>query len=531
MRKWYLFFLVSLMACQSSISYKSPLRQQLNLNIPSDPATFDPRKGSDLVSSMIHFLLYDGLTRLQADGQVDLALAEAIEISQDRTTYRFTLRKAHWSNGRPITALDFVQSWKSILDPSFPAPNAHLLYPIKNAEQVKRGSLPPSALGLKEEGDHILLVELEHPTPYFLELISFCVFFPVCRDLDLNWESKIDKTILSSGPFLLKEWKRGNEITLAKNPNYYRSERIQLPTIHISMIDSETTALQMYEKGELDILGNPLMSLPTEAIPKLAKRGELQIRPVGASTFCSLNIHRFPFTNVKIRKAFAYAINRTQIVENITQLAEEPALGIVPTAVKQNRHTAFFQDADIATARLLFEEGLEELGITRAEFPKISYYYAISELQHKVAQALQQQWQEAFGIQVQLQHTELKALLQLLTTRDYSFAQFHWMVQYQDPMNILERFKYSDNAKNYAGWENAAFIECLNESNMIEIPEKRLDLLEKAEKLMIDEMPIIPIFHWSSAFVMKDYVKNFNLVPVGNGFFDQVCLIESTDKR
>ena len=247
MQKIWFVLLLLLAACQKPTP--PACKQQLNLNIPSDPATFDPRKGGDVISSMFHFLLYDGLVRLTADGQIQNALAEKIEISEDRITYTFTLRSANWSNGKPILARDFEHSWKAILDPAFPAANAHLLYPIKNAEQIKKGLLPASELGLHAVDEKTLVVELDHPTPYFLEVIAFCVFYPVQSDLDPNWEDQVDSTILSSGPFLLKEWKRNNQIILVKNPHYHSAEVIQLPTIHVSMVDSEMTALQMFEKG------------------------------------------------------------------------------------------------------------------------------------------------------------------------------------------------------------------------------------------------------------------------------------------
>lgn len=528
MKKWTLALLLLLASCQKS---SHTPHQQLNLCMQSDPATFDSRKGGDRQSSMLHFLLYEGLTRLRSDGNVDLALAEKVDISEDMLTYTFHIRNSLWSNGDPITAQDFERSWKSILDPAFPAVNAHLLYPIKNAEAVKKGSLPASELGMHSVDDNTLVVTLAHPTPYFLELISFCVFFPVHRDLPQDWEKNVVANCISSGPFLLKEWKPNNELILVKNPFYHKAESIQLPAIHVSMIGSENTALQMYEKGQLDILGMPLMNLPTEAIPTLAKSKELHILPVGATTFCSFNVHQFPFNNAKIRKAFALAINREEIVDNITQLAEEPALGMVPPVVKKYPQTNFFKDHDISQAVALFEEGLLELGIAREQFPILTYYYTTSELQHKVAQALQQQWQEALGIQIELQNLEHKTFMQTVQSRSYEFAQSSWMVQYHDPMNVLERYKYASNVKNYSGWEDPRYIDFLSRSDMAKTPEERNAILQEAEELLVQEMPLAPIYHWSSVFLSKSYVKSFGLAPIGNGFFDQVVLSEPDTEK
>lgn len=522
----FLLFAAGCQQCGQKCSRQQTLspKQHLRLNIPADPVTFDPRKGGDIISSMVHFLLYDGLTRLKADGQVELALADRIDVSEDGMTYTFHLREAYWSNGDRVTAVDFEKSWKAMLDPLFPAPNAQLLYPIKNAEQAKRGLIPLSEVGLWSLNEKTFVVQLQEPTPYFLELISFCVFFPVNISIDPLWENHIEENLICSGPFLLKKWDRQSELVLMKNPHFHRSKGILLDEIHVSVVASETTALQMYQKGELDILGNPLMSLPTEALPELAKSGELQIRPVGATTFCSFNVNRFPFNHPKMRKAFAYAINRQEIVQNITQLAEEPALGIVPMTVKKGGRSVFFQDADTVHARALFQEALSELGLKETDLPTLTYYYQTAELHHQVAQALQQQWEKALGVKVQLQSLPQKTLMDVLKTRDYLFAQTYWMVQYNDPMNILERFKYLHNVKNYPGWENPQFIDCLVRSNRAKDRETRLSIIEEAEQIMLEEMPLAPIFHWSSAFVAKDYIKMFNLAPIGNGFFEQVCI-------
>ncbi len=502
--------------------------QRLNLNIPSDPATLDPRKGGDLVSSLFHFLLFDGLVRMNDDGTASPALAEKIDLSEDRTVYTFHLKEAFWSDGSPITTWDFEKSWKDILHPDFPAMNAHLLYPIKNAEGARLGYTSLSEVGIHSIDAKTLEVTLERPTPYFLELIAFCVFYPVNSEVDHShpdWDLQPGKAFLCSGPFTLQEWKHNNTIVLKKNPHYFRANEVILEEIHLSMVNSEMTSLQMFEKGELDILGQPLIPLPSDALPELTKTEELRINQIPATTFCAFNVDEYPLHNVNIRKALSYAINRQQIVRNITQLNEEPALGIIPPVLKRNRgNRAFFEDANLPKARALFKKGLEELGISQEEFPRIKYLYSTSESHHKIAQALQQQWQEAFGIQVELESSDKKILLHLLKTRSFQIAQGFWMAQFNDAINIFERFKYRDNVKNYPNWENATYIELLNQSNEATTEEERFAILEKAEALFLDEMPLAPIFHWNSAHIAKPHVKTLGLSPVCNGFFDRVYI-------
>lgn len=481
-----------------------------------------------MVSSLFHFLLFDGLTRLDDDGKIAPSLAEKIEISADRLTYIFHLREAYWSDGSPITSWDFEKSWKDILRPDFPAMNAHLLYPIKNAEGAKMGKKSLAEVGITGTDAKTLEVTLEHPTPYFLELVAFCVFYPVNSEIDHSqpdWDQEIGKGFICSGPFCLKTWKRNNVIVLEKNPYYFREDQTIIQEISLCIVDSEMTSLQMFEKGQIDIIGQPLIPLPSDAIPELVKHSDLHIYPVPATTFCTFNVNQPPFHNVHIRKAFSYAINRRQIVQNITQLGEPPALGIIPPILKKRGRTkAFFHDADIESARKHFAQGLLELGITKAEFPKVKYFYSNADSHHKIAQALQQQWQEALGIQIELESIDRKILLHLLKTRNYQMAQGFWMAQYNDPMNIFERFKYKENVKNYSGWENPEFIRLLEDSSNVQTEEERYALLEKAERLFIDEMPLAPVFHWNAAYLAKPYVKTFGTAPIGNGLFDRVFI-------
>ena len=174
------FFVLLLASCNSP---PQKADHCLRLNIAAEPATLDPRKGGDLLSSHLHFMLFEGLTRICPNGIAEPAIAESIELSNDKKTYTFHLRSALWSDGSTITALDFENSWKDILSPEFPSQNANLLYPIKNAELAKKGESSPSTIGITALDAQTLQVTLENPVPYFLELVSFCVFSPVKSDL------------------------------------------------------------------------------------------------------------------------------------------------------------------------------------------------------------------------------------------------------------------------------------------------------------------------------------------------------------
>jgi oligopeptide transport system substrate-binding protein len=515
-------------ACQQNSSKtlsKAPDRiHQLRLNLSSEPPTMDPRKGGDIISSHMHFMLFEGLTRLNENGTISLAQAESIDISSDGKVYTFHLRDVHWSNGDPVTAEDYEKSWKDILDPAFPSVNAHLFYPIKNAEAAKKGLVPLSEVGIKSADSKTLIVTLDQPTPYFFDLIAFCTFFPVNKRIDEiypDWAYEAGEYFASNGPYHLKNWKHNNEIIAVRNPYYWRKDEVLADSIHLCMIDNAMTALQMFENGELDIIGNPLSPLPVDALPILNKLGKLRKKPIAGTTIVSFNTQKIPFSNAKIRKAFGLAINREEIVTNITQLNEQIATNAIPPILKNNRCREFFKDHDIATAQQLFTAGLRELGVRKEELKEITYHYIISDVNHKIAQAIQQQIAKALGIKMQLEGIENKVFMDKLTKRDYSIAQAMWFAQYSDQMNIFERFKYRDNAKNYSHWENKEFIELLDRS-AYETGEDRLATLENAEEIFLDEMPVAPIYHWEFSYMIQPYLSDVGLSPIGDVYFHDI---------
>lgn len=525
-----LFSLLLGSSCQpkSSHSVSAPpqLERQLRLNLCQEPATMDPRKGGDPISSHMHFMLFEGLTRLNEDGSVSLAQAESVDISPDGRQYTFHLRDAHWSNGDRVTAYDFEKSWKDILDPLFPSVNAHLMYPIKNAEAAKKGRVPLHEVGIHAPDAKTFIVTLDQPTPYFLDVIAFCVFFPVNKavdEADPDWVYEGGKRFVSNGPYHLTSWKHNNEIVAHRNPHYWEQEKVMADSIHFTIIDNEMTALQMFENGDFDMIGNPLSPIPVDALPMLNKKGLIKKKPTAGTMILAFNTTKFPFSNVHIRKAFTLAINREEIVTNITQLKEQVATNAIPPILKHNRFREFFKDHDEQTARALLDQGLQELGASKEDLKEIVYHYAASDLTNKVAQAIQQQIAKVLGVKIVLERVENKVLLDKLTKRDYEMGQTMWWAQYNDQMNIFERFKYKDNAKNYSQWENAEFIRLLDQS-ALESGEARLATLEKAEEIFLEEMPVAPIYHYELSYLVQPYLHDIGLSPIGDIYFHDIDL-------
>lgn len=507
----------------------------LSLNIQGDPATLDPRKGSDLTSSTLQFLLFEGLTRMTPYSTVSPAFAAHISVSPDQTKYVFQLREdGKWSNGDDITAYDFAQTWLDMLNPKFKAPNAHLLFPIKNAELAKRGLISLREVGIRAVDHRTLEVYLESPTPYFLELISFCTFFPISQRvaaMNEYWSELDGDLFISNGPYKLESWQKGHEIVLKKNPFYWDRANVDLEEIRISFVDNEMTALKMYDMDELDILGLPFTGIPSDSVPSLMDKGVIKTSSLPGSTICCFNLSEFPFTNANIRKAFAYAINRKEIVDNVVHQMGEPGTDLIPSILLPDQPKPFFQDGDAEIARFYLKKGLKELGISKKELGSITLLHASTGVYPKVAQALQHQWRKVLGVTVQLNGFEYKVFLDKLTHRDYQMSQCVWIAQYFDPTNFFDRFKIKDSLKNYPGYENEEYVQLINQSLLQPTKNERFELLRKAQEILMEDMPMTAIYHWKNIYLQKPHVKNLLTYPSGSFHLPNVFIEDPPEKK
>lgn len=496
------------------------MNKELRINFHKDPATLDPRKSGDFISSAAIFLLFKGLTRLEANQKVTYDVADSIQISEDLKKYVFHLGNCHWSDGKEITAFDFENSWKTVLRPEFPSLSAHLFYPIKNAEKAKNGQISLDEVGVHAKNSQTLIIELEHPTPYFLELTGFCSFFPVPSHQQDQF-LKPGAGFISSGPFTLELWDQGKELVFKKNIHSRNLYPVLLDSISIRIIPDEKVAFSLFEKGELDWMGDPISPLPLSYLPKLLE--SRIVKPVGGITSCFFNTKQTPFSNLHLRKAFSFAMRREKILEKLLLPHAHAATSPVPPILKGNNLKTFFQDGDISAAGAQFQKALLELKAKPSQL-QIVLAFEATEMSFRIAKCLQEDWQEAFSISIQLEPLEFKALYDRLTFRQFTVAFTNWAAQYNDPMNILERFKFGDNIKNFSGWEDAAYVGLLNRYMKTTQQEKRLDLVDQAETLLINQMPIAPIYYFHYSYLQKPYLKNLAVSPIGVFHFDRVSL-------
>ncbi|QHW30114.1 peptide ABC transporter substrate-binding protein [Paenibacillus rhizovicinus] len=508
--------------------------QSFRMNLTTEPPSLDVAQAQDQVSFTVLSGLFEGLTRMDKDGNIVPGVAEKWDVSADGKTYTFHLRdNAKWSNGDKVTAQDFENSWKRTLDPNLnpPAPYAYQLYYIKNGQNYNIAQdnpdhiTDPGQLGVKATDDKTLVVQLENPTPYFLNIAAFFTAYPVHKDSTFAEAAGY----VGNGPFKMKSWKHGDSIELVPNENYWDKDNIKLTSVKFAMVKDPNTELSMYKTGQLDWAGAPTGSIPTEQIAKYRadNNKELSIKGIASTYYYNFNNTKKPFDNAKVREALSMAINRQDLVDKVTKAGQVPAFGFVSTGihgvsgeyrteVKDNYFTE-----DVAKAKQLLAEGLAEEGMTKMPAFSLSFNEGTHE---QVAQAIADMWKTNLGIDVKLEKQEWKVFLKNRQSLNYDVARAGWGADYNDPMTYIDMFT-SKGGNNDIGFKNAEYDALVKEAYSTNDQQKRVDAMAKAEKILIqDNMAIMPLYYYSSAQLIKPYVKNYVVDYSGNVDYSHITI-------
>ena len=260
-------------------------------------------------------------------------------------------------------------------------------------------------------------------------------------------------------------------------------------------------------------MGRIPLTISVDALASLQDQGQLEVMPAAGLYLFRVNTDREPFNHVKMRQAFALALNREDLVQHVLQGNQVPAFGIVPHSFIKGQ--PFFEDYDHHLARQLFQEALKDQSLTLENFPKVSIHYASNERSHKIAQVAQQQWKEVLGVNVTLQSSEPKVYYDLLKTHEYQLGIGSWFADIRDPISFLELFKFKENGTNNTQWENPHYIALLNQSSQAALPQEREKLLKDAERVIVNEMPVIPLFYASYNYLRNPEVKGVYFSELG----------------
>ncbi len=511
----------------------------LNVMIETPVESLDPQVGQDGTSFEVIACFTDGLMQMDADGQAVNAIAKDYEVSEDGLTYTFHLREdAKWSNGEPVTAADFVFGWQRAVDPAVASEYSYMMSDIgqiKNAEAIIAGEMDKSELGVTAVDEKTLKVELNVPVSYFLSLMYFPTFYPVNQAF---FESCGDsfatspETTLSNGAFVLDSYEPATTaFHLSKNENYYDADRIKISGLSYQVIQDSQQALMSYQTGALDTT-----LVNGEQVDQVKDDPEFTTIGAGYLWYVAPNVDAVPeLANLNIRKAMTFAINREAITVDVLKDGSKPTYTAVPMdfaagpdgsdyAADQTRY-ADVCAYDTAKAVECWNEGLKELGITELTLEMV---VDADDAPQKVAQVLKEQWETTLpGLTINLKIEPKKQRLQdMQETANFQLGLTRWGPDYADPMTYLGMW-VTGCANNYGNWSNAEFDAIIDECTTGDLctdPEGRWSALYDAEKIVMDEAAIFPLYTQCNAEMLSSKVSGiqFHAVALNRVYKDVV---------
>ncbi len=449
--------------------------------------------------------LFEPLTRINADGKIELSGAESVTISDDLLHYTFKLRENTWSDGTPVTASHYASAWRAALDPGSTCSRADLLYVLANGEKAKKGEVSLDAVGVRVINHRTLQVDLEFPTPYFLELMAQSIAAPL---MDPQGH---DLTVFN-GPFMVDEWKKGNYLRLKPNPHYWDKANVPLQQIEISFIEDVNTIYALYDKKELDWIGAPLCPLSTELIHHLEDTHELSSHPIGRSFWVFLNTEHPALSSPHIRKALSQAINRKAITDHIL-LGGQPSVKPLSSQLLPILHVVALGE-DLQLARENFQAGLAELCLTPETFPPLEISYSQQSARKQVAEYLQESWHKHLGIDVKLHAVEWNVLRSNLEKGLYTISMAYEAAYYKDPLELLERYT-TLNPSNFSQWLHTPFTNMIAKAKYEPNHSKRAQILSESELILMDQVPFIPICSDRLLFAHPQNLSGFVIDSIG----------------
>ena len=520
----------------------------ITVNLASEPQTMDPALNTTSDGSNMANHLFEGLMKWEDSGaevngsdgtahsaQLAPGQAESYEKTENEdgtVTYTFKLRDGiKWSDGKDVTAGDFEYAWKRLVDPATAADYSYMLDCVVNANEIIAGEKDASELAVKAVDDKTFEVTLVNDLPYFEELCAFPAMMPVRQDVieeaGDNWTFDVS-TYISNGAYKMKEWTHNSQIVVEKNENYYDYEKLGPETITFKLMDNQNAMLSGFNSGELDFIED----VPQAEIANLIASGDMKIVDYIGTYYVCFQTQKAPFDDPKVRKAFSLAIDRTYIVNQVTQSGQVEAGGFVPAGVYDAegatgddfrtvggdyyKPTDADYEANCEEARAL----LAEAGYENGEgFPVVEYLYNTSDAHKAVAEALQYMWEEELGVKVTLNNQEWAAFLQTRKDGDYSIARNGWIADYNDPISFLDMWM-TGGGNNDAQYENEEYDSLIKEAKTTTDVKERMELLHKAEdKIIGEDNALAPLYFYTQKYMLADGIEGLYYCPLGYFFF------------
>jgi len=476
-----------------------------------EPDSLDPHKGEGTSGASIRRDLFEGLVATAADGSLVPGAAESWDISADRKTYTFRLlANGRWSNGDPVTAHDFVYGLRRSADPATLSSYSQVLAPILNAAEVIRGELPPESLGVEALDDHTLMIRLKGPTPYFLELLTHSTTFPVHRSSVEKFGHRFARpgNLVSNGAYILDEWLVQSHIRLTRNPFFHDAGNVRTETVYFYPIESPSVELKRYRAAELDWTE----SVPHQQLDWIRENlsDELRIAPYFGSYYFGFNVTRPPFRDQPgLRRALTMVIDRDILTQKVTGAGEMPAYTYVPPVPGYEsplpEWARWTKAARLAEARKLYQMA----GYGPDNPLQFEIRYNTNENHRRISLALAAMWKQALGVRTTLLNEEFKVFLETRKSKAVTEAfRAAWIGDYQDPFTFLE-IMHSTHGQNDVGYSSPEYDALVEESMVEPDPLVRMKMLQEAERVLLEDQPVIPLFFYVSRRLVKPWVKGW----------------------
>ena len=497
----------------------------LTIQLGPDVESIDPALNSAVDGANYILFAFENLLKMDKDGKVVPGLAEKYEVSDDQLTWTFYLRDGlKWSDGSDLTAGDFVYSWQRLVDPNVAAPYAQTVLGmvegydeaigLPDAEGNTTIDPDPTKLKVEATDDKTLVVHMANPTPYFDKLAAFASLSPVKKDVvEANPDGwSIDpKTYISTGPFKLTEWKPGSYLMFEKNENYWDVDSVKLDGIKCLLMEDQNAAFSAYESGDALMI----KSIPTQEITTLKERSDYHIDPILGTYYLDLNNTLDEFKDSRVREALSLALDRKYISETITSGTYTPASGFVSEGVT-DWDGSVWQDniidpsvfiniddheGNLAKAKELLKEAGYENGVG---LPEMVYSTNDASYHKKIAEYLQQAWKE-LGLNVKVQTVEWKSFTPQRRSGNYQIARDGWVMDYNDPSNILE-LALTGNGNNNAKYSNPEFDALMNKAATEKDPQTRFGYLHQAEDFIMKDTAMVPLLYYNDFYLQSDKI-------------------------
>jgi len=525
-------FSTTLTGCGSTPNTPNPSspEQVIRATIASEPKTLDPSLNNAVDGGNYILCAFEGLTRIGKDGTIVAGAAERWETSSDGLVWTFYIRKdAKWSDGKDVTANDFVYSWKRTVNPETAADYAYYIYFIKNGEQINAGEADVDTLGVRAVDDKTLEVTLENPCQFFTEIVAFPALVPLREDIiSVNkdkWALN-PSTYVGNGPYKLTSWEHDSKITFEKNEYYWDKNSIVAPKIEWYLMNDQNAILSAFKNGQVLYAKN----IPTDELAAEKQAGNLKILPILGTYYIDFVNNKPPFDNAKVRKAFSLAIDRNYLVENVKKGGETPATGFVPYGIADVKQEPDFRTTAgdyISVKPEDYEKNVEEAKKLLAEagypdgkgFPKVTYGLNSGSGHEPVAEALQQMWKENLGVEVEILAQEWNVFQQSRKDGVYNINRNGWIGDYMDPSTFMDIFT-SGNGQNNAKYSNPKYDELIAAARKESDPAKRIQLFHDAEKLLMDDAAIAPLYFYTEPVVISPKLQGVVNTKLGFVLFN-----------